>query len=343
MCETWVKPDRPIVSGILDRTDGDFYNALGKMVFGDETSRTYLFESFFNDCAIGIPPYVSMSLEDEFEIARKLDFSDSEVYGDDTALVNQFQDIDIAGIDILSTAELQRVTTEMPNAMVPGATITAVNGEVTGELLDTTVDELRTQLGAFSPPGGSGAVVAATATLNAAIDTLESDLSAAVSEMAATAAALSQLQTLYNRDGGLVARAAAYNTDFQAFLAWKDDNLNAAVKDFIQTDTVDRLLVHTDAYKNFVVDFLNNDFGVCEPIITAMDTMHGSVCIYWWSGLDVLWFSLGWTSFFYLPLVILSVKMAKHFRRTQVAGSGDPSAYAREIELTENEGGESFA
>ena len=72
MCETWVKPDRPIVSGILDRTDGDFYNALGKMVFGDETSRTYLFESFFNDCAIGIPPYVSMSLEDEFEIARKL-------------------------------------------------------------------------------------------------------------------------------------------------------------------------------------------------------------------------------------------------------------------------------
>ncbi|XP_049591536.1 prominin-2 isoform X1 [Syngnathus scovelli] len=81
-----------------------------------------------------------------------------------------------------------------------------------------------------------------------------------------------------------------------------------------------------DVLKKFLVDEMTHilgcigsqvkeEFGRCGPLSEVLDSAHTVLCLYLVSSLNAFWFSLGWCLIFFIPSIILSMKLAKYYRR----------------------------
>ncbi|XP_051936329.1 prominin-2 isoform X2 [Hippocampus zosterae] len=61
------------------------------------------------------------------------------------------------------------------------------------------------------------------------------------------------------------------------------------------------------------------EFGRCGALAEVVDSAQTILCLYLVASLNAFWFSLGWCAIFFIPSIILSVKLAKHYRRMKYA------------------------
>uniref|UniRef100_A0A3Q2YCD2 Uncharacterized protein n=1 Tax=Hippocampus comes TaxID=109280 RepID=A0A3Q2YCD2_HIPCM len=61
------------------------------------------------------------------------------------------------------------------------------------------------------------------------------------------------------------------------------------------------------------------EFGRCGPLAEVVDSAQTILCLYLVSSLNAFWFSLGWCVILFIPSIILSVRLAKHYRRMKYA------------------------
>ncbi|KAM6091082.1 prominin-1-A-like isoform 1-T2 [Theristicus caerulescens] len=82
---------------------------------------------------------------------------------------------------------------------------------------------------------------------------------------------------------------------------------------------LEELLGFFETYISWAKSRLTGDVARCKPIAQTLDNVEAITCDYILDSLNAFWFSLGWCTFFLLPSIILAVKLAKFYRRMDIA------------------------
>ncbi|XP_067995620.1 prominin-1-A-like isoform X2 [Melanerpes formicivorus] len=98
--------------------------------------------------------------------------------------------------------------------------------------------------------------------------------------------------------------------------------LDKEMANIIKNETlafVDLLLDFFETYVSWAKSALTRDVARCKPIAQTLDDTEAIMCDYLLDSLNAFWFSLGWCTFFLLPSIILTVRLAKFYRRMHIA------------------------
>nr|XP_014353966.1 PREDICTED: prominin-1-A-like [Latimeria chalumnae] len=120
--------------------------------------------------------------------------------------------------------------------------------------------------------------------------------------------------------------------------SWENQELSKVEKNFTKTDLqvlaneLDQLantqeseaflncqLNYFQLYVDWAKKTLTEDIGRCKPAANSIDAAYVISCVYFVDSLNAFWFSLGWCTIFLIPSIILSVKLAKFYRRMKCA------------------------
>ncbi|NXN46925.1 PRM1A protein, partial [Rhinoptilus africanus] len=82
---------------------------------------------------------------------------------------------------------------------------------------------------------------------------------------------------------------------------------------------LEELLGFFETYISWAKSRLTEDVARCKPIAQTLDNVEVITCDYILDSLNAFWFSLGWCTVFLLPSIILAVRLAKFYRRMDVA------------------------
>ncbi|KFO84925.1 Prominin-1-A, partial [Buceros rhinoceros silvestris] len=82
---------------------------------------------------------------------------------------------------------------------------------------------------------------------------------------------------------------------------------------------LEKLLDFFETYISWAKSGLTRDVARCKPIAQTVDNVEAITCSYILDSLNAFWFSLGWCTFFLLPSIILAVRLAKFYRRMDIA------------------------
>ncbi|NXY78623.1 PRM1A protein, partial [Glareola pratincola] len=115
------------------------------------------------------------------------------------------------------------------------------------------------------------------------------------------------------------------------------DKANKA-QEFLERETANIIKNETWAFLEELLDFfetyiswaksrLREDVARCKPIAQTLDNVEVITCDYILDSLNAFWFSLGWCTVFLLPSIILAVRLAKFYRRMDIADVYRPPAF----------------
>lgn len=101
------------------------------------------------------------------------------------------------------------------------------------------------------------------------------------------------------------------------------DNVLSSVN---QANITEFLMPHVTALRTVLVDYAQqySDFsrrsitmevGRCRPLFNTYNNLYVTVCEYTLVGLNAFWWSLGWCVLFFIPIIILSVILARFLAR----------------------------
>ncbi|NXP55865.1 PRM1A protein, partial [Heliornis fulica] len=90
---------------------------------------------------------------------------------------------------------------------------------------------------------------------------------------------------------------------------------------------LEELLNFFETYISWAKSKLTGDVGRCKPIAQTLDDVETITCDYILDSLNTFWFSLGWCTFFLLPSIILAVRLAKFYRRMNIADVYRPPTF----------------
>ncbi|NWX02045.1 PRM1A protein, partial [Caloenas nicobarica] len=82
---------------------------------------------------------------------------------------------------------------------------------------------------------------------------------------------------------------------------------------------LEELLDFFETYISWAKSRLTGDVARCKPVAQTLDNVEAITCSYILDSLNAFWFSLGWCTFFLLPSIILAVRLAKFYRRMDIA------------------------
>ncbi|NXA85705.1 PRM1A protein, partial [Melanocharis versteri] len=82
---------------------------------------------------------------------------------------------------------------------------------------------------------------------------------------------------------------------------------------------LEQLLDFFETYISWAKSKLTEDVGRCKPVAQSLDNVEAIGCDYIMDSVNAFWFSLGWCTLFLLPSIILAVRLAKFYRRMDIA------------------------
>ncbi|XP_018408673.1 PREDICTED: prominin-1-A-like [Nanorana parkeri] len=88
---------------------------------------------------------------------------------------------------------------------------------------------------------------------------------------------------------------------------------------------LDTILKYFESYINWSKTMLTTKLARCGPVASAIDSAQVVVCQYLVDSLNAFWFSIGWCTIFFIPSIILSVKLAKYYRRMKSSDTYETS------------------
>ncbi|XP_033371411.1 prominin-1-A-like isoform X2 [Parus major] len=82
---------------------------------------------------------------------------------------------------------------------------------------------------------------------------------------------------------------------------------------------LEQLLDFFETYISWAKSRVTEDVARCKPIAQSLDNVEAIGCDYIMDSVNAFWFSLGWCTLFLLPSIILAVRLAKFYRRMDIA------------------------
>ncbi|KAK2824270.1 hypothetical protein Q5P01_021445 [Channa striata] len=96
------------------------------------------------------------------------------------------------------------------------------------------------------------------------------------------------------------------------------DFLNTNTTQIIKTESgtfLDCQIGYFTSYTDWAKLMITQQVGRCQPVAGVVDSMEMILCSQMVESLNAFWFSLGWCLLFFIPSIIFSIKLAKHYRR----------------------------
>ncbi|NXH55732.1 PRM1A protein, partial [Rhabdornis inornatus] len=82
---------------------------------------------------------------------------------------------------------------------------------------------------------------------------------------------------------------------------------------------LEQLLDFFETYISWAKSSVTEEWARCKPIAQSLDNVEAIGCDYIMDSVNAFWFSLGWCTVFLLPSIILAVRLAKFYRRMDIA------------------------
>ncbi|XP_030344414.1 prominin-1-A-like isoform X1 [Strigops habroptila] len=98
--------------------------------------------------------------------------------------------------------------------------------------------------------------------------------------------------------------------------------LDREITNIIKNETqafLEELLDFFETYISWAKSGLTEYVARCKTVAQTLDNMEAITCDYILDSVNAFWFSLGWCTFFLLPSIILAVRLAKFYRRMNIA------------------------
>ncbi|XP_074015173.1 prominin-1-A-like [Numenius arquata] len=98
--------------------------------------------------------------------------------------------------------------------------------------------------------------------------------------------------------------------------------LDREMANIIKNETwafLEELLDFFETYISWAKSSLTEDVARCKPVAQTLDNVEAITCDYILDSLNAFWFSLGWCTLILLPSIILAVRLAKFYRRMDIA------------------------
>lgn len=279
---------------------------LGKLIFNN-ASIDLKISKLLQDCQGGAGAYKALKLNNLFDVNTLTNFTkDLDIQKE----VDKIS-IDLSTVKIMTPSLLSQLD-EMKNAI--NVNFTKFREELGKSTTGQNMSALADQLDALAVSCSCGSTTE-TDLRNLATRTRSIDSN----ELANLTAALTQLQTDLNT---LESTVNGTDTDVDNCI----NNFNIS-EIFVQTngsDVVkneakkfaDRIIGIVTSFTDDALYALDNEIGRCTPIWNLYNSLFViSLCQYTVDSLNGFWFSLGWCIFFFIPSIIFSTKLAKHYRR----------------------------
>ncbi|XP_034538354.1 prominin-2 isoform X2 [Notolabrus celidotus] len=119
------------------------------------------------------------------------------------------------------------------------------------------------------------------------------------------------LQSLAEKINGTVGEVLSKVGEAQDFL-------NTNTTQIVKTESqkfVDCQLGYFIVYADWANLTITLHVGRCGPVADAVDFAETLICLDVVESLNAFWFSLGWCMIFFVPSIILSIKLAKYYRK----------------------------
>ncbi|NXR57287.1 PRM1A protein, partial [Rhadina sibilatrix] len=98
--------------------------------------------------------------------------------------------------------------------------------------------------------------------------------------------------------------------------------LEKEMPNIIKSETwafLQQLLDFFETYISWAKSRVTEDVARCKPVAQSLDNVEVIGCDYIMDSVNAFWFSLGWCTLFLLPSIILAVRLAKFYRRMDIA------------------------
>ncbi|XP_042358223.1 prominin-2 [Plectropomus leopardus] len=96
------------------------------------------------------------------------------------------------------------------------------------------------------------------------------------------------------------------------------DFLNTNTTQIVKTESrtfLDCQLGYFTVYADWANQTITQQVGRCGPVAGAVDSVEIILCSHIVESLNAFWFSLGWCMIFFIPSIIVSIKLAKYYRK----------------------------
>ncbi|NWR51128.1 PRM1A protein, partial [Regulus satrapa] len=90
---------------------------------------------------------------------------------------------------------------------------------------------------------------------------------------------------------------------------------------------LEQLLDFFETYISWAKSKVTEEVACCKPIAQSLDNVEVIGCDYIMDSVNAFWFSLGWCTLFLLPSIILAVRLAKFYRRMDIADEYRPPTF----------------
>lgn len=264
----------------------------------------------YRDCKDDYSLWNTLNLDSMYNLDSYLNISQ---YTGQVNSTLENTNISISAINFLSTSQKDKVT-NVATSGIDNYTFSDFNQQISKNLT-------KTNLLSFA----------------AALEFLATKNATARPALINEANSLRSLQTYI--DTVMVPQIKSLNTsinDLQAKAKQLPTSLNATLKsigdaqNFVDTQVIGIVKNGTIQYLNTILDYfqsyivwakrmLTQNLARCGPLANALDSAEIIACQYLVDSLNAFWFSLGWCTIFFIPSIILSVKLAKHYRRMKTS------------------------
>ncbi|XP_046851503.1 prominin-1-like isoform X2 [Xenia sp. Carnegie-2017] len=246
-------------------------------------------------------------------------FNVTESIGDIEGELRNF-DVDLTDQDILNNNTIDSLN-NLANTSVENINFTKFISETSKNLLNhSEIDDLRNKLNQTNIP----------AFRNISNDI--EDIQRRSRRMQLTAQSLKGNVTELEKLGGtLSANANGTLQKARGAESVFGNNVSGIVRTFVDENTK-RILGYIDQTTSWAVDTVANDLGGCKILTDVYDSVVNLVCRDTVYPLNGFWFAIGFALLFYVPAIILSVKLAKHYRRMKF-DSGFDNQDTRGVEM----------
>ncbi|NWZ71331.1 PRM1A protein, partial [Acrocephalus arundinaceus] len=109
-----------------------------------------------------------------------------------------------------------------------------------------------------------------------------------------------------------------------------EEFLEREMPNIIKNETwafLEQLLDFFETYISWAKSRVTEDLARCKPIAQSLDNVEVIGCDYIMDSVNAFWFSLGWCTLFLLPSIILAVRLAKFYRRMDIADVYRPPTF----------------
>ncbi|XP_075071995.1 prominin-1-A-like [Mixophyes fleayi] len=264
--------------------------------------------SLYSDCEKNSPLWSTLNLGSMINLDEYLNIS---AYTGDVNSTLENTKIDVSDITFMSNSQRDQVTS-VTTSGVDALNFTDINQQMTKNITKTNLisfaDQLDTLADSLSPGSAMDELRNESIALRELQNSIDANLVPAIKNLNTS---ISNLQAKTKDLPGSLNVTLANIDSAQKYV---ETNVSGIVKDETRA-YLNTILGYFESYINWAKAMLTTNLARCKPVAGALDSAEVIVCQYLVDSFNAFWFSLGWCTIFFIPSIIVSVKLAKHYRR----------------------------